>query len=162
MMPLSVAFPVLLNVNVCGGLVVPVVTVPNASELGETLAIAARPVPVNATGELVTVTFPVTVAVPFAVPAAVGENTTLMVQVEAAARVAPQVPAAAGDAGQCGVSGVAQRQRLRCARGSGRNISEGQRSGCNTGNRLRRNACTGQCNRSAGRGWGEHYVDGAG
>jgi hypothetical protein len=54
--------------------------------------VGAVPVPVRATGEPTTGTFAVMVAVPVALPAAVGEKTTTMVQVDAGLRVAPQVP----------------------------------------------------------------------
>jgi hypothetical protein len=60
-----------------------------------TLPIAASvtPVPLRPTGEPVTATLPVMVAVPVAAPAAVGENRTVMVQVPVATvRVPVQVP----------------------------------------------------------------------
>jgi hypothetical protein len=88
------AAPVLLSVRVCAALVEPIAWLPNASDVGVTLSAGARPVPLNATGEPVTVTFAVMVAVPVAAPAAVGENTTLIVQVDAAARSPVQVPPA--------------------------------------------------------------------
>ncbi len=51
------------------------------------------PVPLSDTGEPATeALLPVMVNVPFTRPDVVGENTTLMVQVAPAARVAPQVP----------------------------------------------------------------------
>ena len=56
----------------------------------------AVPVPLKDTGDPVTVTLPVMVNVPATGPVTDGENTTLMVQVPAAAvSVAPQVPPAA-------------------------------------------------------------------
>ena len=69
--------------------VTPVGTVPVSEKLRVP---AATPVPVNATGEPVTGTLPVMVTVPVLAPALVGENLTMIVQVEAAAKVAPQVP----------------------------------------------------------------------
>jgi hypothetical protein len=54
--------------------------------------VTAAAVPVKLTGEPVTSTLPVMVTVPVAGPAAVGENTTLMVQVAPATKVAPQKP----------------------------------------------------------------------
>ena len=94
----NVPLPVAVTVTGCDALVVPSVVEPNVSEVGETLTVrAAEPVPVpeSATGEPVTGTLAVMVAVPLAAPVAVGVNTTLMVQVVAAARVATQVPPAA-------------------------------------------------------------------
>ena len=52
------------------------------------------PVPLRAIGEPVMATLAPTVSVAFTNPLAVGENTTLMVQVAPAARVAPHVPPA--------------------------------------------------------------------
>ena len=52
----------------------------------------ATPVPVSVTGEPVTATLPVIVTVPFAAPVAVGENTTLIVQLPPAPSVAVQLP----------------------------------------------------------------------
>jgi hypothetical protein len=53
------------------------------------------PVPLRATGEPVIATLPPIVSVAFTKPFTVGVNTTLMVQVAAAASVAPHVPPAA-------------------------------------------------------------------
>ena len=58
----------------------------------ETVAGVATPVPLSATGEPATATLARMVRVPLSAPAAVGENTTLMVQVAPAARVVVQVP----------------------------------------------------------------------
>jgi hypothetical protein len=92
--PARAKVPVLVTVTVFTTLVVPVAQVPKASGLGLTLAleVEAIPVPVRVTGEPVTATFAVMVAVPVAAPVAVGENTTAMVQVAAGASVAVQVP----------------------------------------------------------------------
>src|SRR5271165_4134396 len=53
---------------------------------------SATPVPLSATGEPVTGTLAKMVSVPVTAPSAVGVNTTLMVQVAPAAKVAVQVP----------------------------------------------------------------------
>ena len=53
---------------------------------------SATPVPLSATGEPVTATLAKMLSVPDTAPVAVGVNTTLMVQVAPAARVAVQVP----------------------------------------------------------------------
>src|SRR5580704_2192009 len=76
-MPVAPVPPVLLSVRVRAALVDPTPWLPNASEVGVTASAAgvATPVPVRVTGEPVTVTFAVMVAVPFDVTAAVGENT---------------------------------------------------------------------------------------
>jgi len=58
-------------------------------------AAGATPVPERETGEPVTVTLPVIVSVAFTVVPAVGEKTTLMVQVAPKAKVAVHVPPAA-------------------------------------------------------------------
>jgi hypothetical protein len=75
-------------------LVVPIAQLPNASGLGVAVAmyVAATPVPLSATGELVTGTLASIDTVPFADPAAVGVNTMLIVQLLLATRVPPQVP----------------------------------------------------------------------
>ncbi len=52
------------------------------------------PVPLRAIGEPLMATLPPTVSVAFTNPLAVGENTTLMVQVAPAARFGPHVPPA--------------------------------------------------------------------
>jgi hypothetical protein len=59
------------------------------------LTTGATPVPVRVTGEPATVTLPVIVAVPVEVASAVGENTTLIMQMLAGAKVVPQFPPAA-------------------------------------------------------------------
>lgn len=94
--PAKAELPVLVTVRVSALLVVPVAQFPKASGLGETLAerVAAVPVPLSETGELVTVAFPVMVTVPVAAPIVVGVNTTLIVHVAPAANVVPQVPPA--------------------------------------------------------------------
>jgi hypothetical protein len=56
------------------------------------LTTAATPVPVSVTGEPVIATLEVMVRVELTNPVAVGENTTLMVQLAPAASVAPHVP----------------------------------------------------------------------
>ena len=53
------------------------------------------PVPLSVTGEPVTATLALIVRLPFTRPVAVGENTTLIVQVLLAASVVPHVPPAA-------------------------------------------------------------------
>src|SRR5207248_11801320 len=90
--PANAPVPVLVTVSVCAALVVPATWFPNASGLGETVAVLETPVPLSETGEPATGTLPVMVTEPAAGPAVVGVNTTLMVQVLAAASVAPQVP----------------------------------------------------------------------
>jgi hypothetical protein len=92
--PARAIVPVLVTVRLRALLVVPVAQLRKASGLGLTLALLAEaiPVPVRVTGEPVTATFPVIVAVPDAAPVAVGENTTVMVQVAAGVSVALQVP----------------------------------------------------------------------
>ena len=94
--PASAVLPVFVTVRVRALLVVPVAQLPNANGLGDTAAvlITATPVPLSETGEPATGTLAVMVAVPFAAPGPVGENTTLMVQVDDAAKVAAQVPPA--------------------------------------------------------------------
>ena len=57
----------------------------------------ANPVPVSATGEPVTETLAVMVAVPLAGPTAVGAKATLIVQFAPAAKVAPQLGAPGGN-----------------------------------------------------------------
>jgi len=95
--PVSGTFPVLLSTNTWAG---PVVVTPrfavvvHVAGVRVALTTAAMPVPVRVTGEPVTVTFAVMVNVPFAAPGgAIGENTTLIVQVPAAGVSVPvQVP----------------------------------------------------------------------
>ena len=95
--PASAELPVLVTVRVFAALLLPVGQTPKASVVGVTVAVcvAARPVPVRATGEPVTATLPVIVTVPVEATAEVGENTTLMVQVELAGKAGLQVPPAA-------------------------------------------------------------------
>ena len=83
---------------VCAALVVPATRLAKVSEVGDTVTVrtAAMPVPLSDTGEPLTVTFAVMVTEPVDATAAVGEKTTLMVQVPGAGvSVAPQVPPAA-------------------------------------------------------------------
>src|ERR1700674_2797001 len=63
--------------------------------VNDALIMGATPVPERATGEPATGTFAVIVTVPAAGPKAVGENTTLIVQVLPATKLTPQVPPAA-------------------------------------------------------------------
>jgi hypothetical protein len=94
--PARAVLPVLVIVSVSGAEVVPVTQFPKLSVPGDTLAVLvdAEPVPLSETGEPVTVTLAATLSAPVNGPATVGEKTTLMVQVVAAANVAPQVPPA--------------------------------------------------------------------
>ena len=94
--PANAVFPVLVTVSSIGADVAPVNQLPKARDAGDTLTVnvAAEPVPLSDTGEPLTVTFAVMVSVPANDPAAVGANTTLIVQVEAAFKVAPHVPPA--------------------------------------------------------------------
>ena len=104
-MPINGTFPVLVSVKPCAGSnmhpSIPRMPVPgqlrawlrvHVAGVRVALRTVATPVPVSDTGDPVTITLAVMVAVPFADPSTVGENTTLMVQVDAAAKVAPQVP----------------------------------------------------------------------
>jgi len=94
----NVPVPAAVTVTDCDALVVPSVVDGNVSEVGTTLTVnggGATPVPLSETGDPVTGTLAVMVAVPVAAPGVVGENTTLIVQVAAAASVAVQVPPAA-------------------------------------------------------------------
>ena len=93
---MSGVFPVLVTVIVLATLAMPVGQLPKTSELGLTVAVcvATTPVPERATGEPVTATLAVMVTFPVEATAVAGEKTTLMVQVELAAKVAAQVPPA--------------------------------------------------------------------
>jgi hypothetical protein len=95
--PLRAELPVFVTVAVIAGLVVLVVTLPNASVAGLTLAVnvCAMPLPLSITGEPVTGKAALTVSVPLSGPAAFGLNTTPIVQVLPAASAVPQVPPAA-------------------------------------------------------------------
>jgi hypothetical protein len=75
-------------------LAVPIAQMPNASGLGDTLAVrvAAAPVPLSETGDPGMATLEVIETVPAYDVTAVGVNTMLIVQVVPAAAVAPQVP----------------------------------------------------------------------
>lgn len=92
----AVPVPALLTVTGTGVLDVPLVVVGKGMVSGLTdntgAPVKATPVPERATGEPVTTTLPVMVAVPLLVTAAVGLKITPMVQVLPAARVVPQVP----------------------------------------------------------------------
>ena len=104
-MPVRGTFPVLVSVNTWDGSSeqarIPRMPEPGQFRAWDTVQVAgvrvalttaATPVPVNATGEPVTGTLAVIAAVPVDAPVAVGENTTLIVQVAPAAKVVPQVP----------------------------------------------------------------------
>lgn len=95
--PVNWTLPVLVTVTVCAVLVVFVSHVANVSEVGATVAVrtGVTPVPLRLTGEPYTVTLPVIVAVPFALPDDVGENTMPIVQVCAGGKLLPQLPPAA-------------------------------------------------------------------
>jgi hypothetical protein len=94
-MPLN-APSVFDNVTVSTGLGTPCAWNPKFSELGDKLA--PVPIPLSVTGEPTTAALEVIVRYAMALPGAVGENTTLMVQVLLGATLestAPQVPPAA-------------------------------------------------------------------
>ena len=90
---LSAAVPVLLNVIVCAGLVVRTFCEANVSFKGETDAAGPPVVPVPV--RLIDCGLPVALSVieiaAVRVPAALGVNVTLMVQLFAAITAAPQV-----------------------------------------------------------------------
>jgi hypothetical protein len=93
-MPVSGTLPVFVRVKTWVGAVstpTPRVAFPKLCEVGVRVAAitAAVPVPLNDTGEPVTVTLPVMASVPVAGPVAVGWKTTRMVQLVPPARVAP-------------------------------------------------------------------------
>jgi hypothetical protein len=94
--PASAVFPVLVTVSVSGAEVVVVNQLPKLSVAGDTLAdcVIAAPVPLKETADPVTLTLALIVSVPAKGPAAVGVNTTLIVQVDAAFNVVPHVPPA--------------------------------------------------------------------
>jgi hypothetical protein len=85
---LWLVLPLLLNVTSFTALVVPTAWLPKDSEEGEKVTAEAgvAPVPVRLT------TMEPTVSEPVLVPEAVGVKTRLMVQLEPAAMVGPQVP----------------------------------------------------------------------
>jgi hypothetical protein len=90
--------PLFESVTVLMALVTLVAWFPKASDVGFTLPVGGRrPVPVNATVrlELAGSFNPEIVRLPVAGPAAVGENTTFMVQVALMPRLVVQVPPAA-------------------------------------------------------------------
>jgi hypothetical protein len=97
-MPVRGTLPVLVSVNTWDGpLVLPRVTPPKARVVGvrPALTTGATPVPVRVTGEPLIATLPVIVAEPVEVTSAVGEKTTLTMQILAGAKVVPQFPPAA-------------------------------------------------------------------
>ena len=81
--------PILVTVIACGWLAVPLVRVPKFRLVGEKLITV--PVPVSAAVCGLFGALSVTVSVPVMAPALVGVNTTLMVQVPAAARLVGQL-----------------------------------------------------------------------
>src|ERR1700675_4467757 len=84
---------VLVMVNVMAAPVVPAVWAPKASVAGATVTVIAELVPVRPTGEPVTPTLAAMASVPVVVPGRIGAaKRTLIVQVVAAANVAPQLP----------------------------------------------------------------------
>jgi len=83
------ALPALLMVTVLGELVVPIFCLPKLSELVD--SDTAVPVPVRLTVCGLPAALSLTARVALLVPAAVGVNLTLMVQLEPAASVAPHV-----------------------------------------------------------------------
>ena len=89
------ALPVLVNVTVCAALMLPTAWLLNVSVLVERLTTGtASPMPDSGTVCVLPATFPVlsvTVRVPVLVPAAVGVNVTLIVQVVLAERIEPHV-----------------------------------------------------------------------
>jgi hypothetical protein len=104
-MPVNGTFPVLVRVKAWLGSRLqascPTAPVPGQLRVWLTVHVAGRkvalvtaatPVPERATGDPVTGTFAVMVAVPFTSPGVVGEKTTVIVQVAAGANVAVQVP----------------------------------------------------------------------
>jgi hypothetical protein len=88
---LKAAFPVLLRVTPSAALVVPTFWLPNVRLAGERLIAAATPVPVRLTvcGLPAALSEMLTVAV--RIPAAVGVNVTLIMQLLFAATEPPQV-----------------------------------------------------------------------
>jgi hypothetical protein len=94
--PPKATLPLFVTVRLCAELVVPVAQLPNAKEFGVTVAdrVNPTPVPLRDTGEPVTATLAVIVALPVVGPLAVGANTTLIVQEAPAASVPVQEPAA--------------------------------------------------------------------
>ena len=88
---LNTAFPVLLKITLSATLIVPTFWLPNVRLVGERLAVAATPVPVRLTicGLPAALSEMLTDAV--RVPAAVGVNLTLIMQLLFVATELPQV-----------------------------------------------------------------------
>jgi hypothetical protein len=92
----SAPVPVFLTVTTWAAVVVPTLTVPNASEVGDSdsvRVVAALPVPVKATEAGVLVPLLATTSVPVEADAAVGLYSTETVQLAPTARLVPQVVA---------------------------------------------------------------------
>src|SRR5271155_4291708 len=90
----KVALPLLVNVIVCAALLVPTVCEAKVRLAGARVtagAVAAAPVPVKATDCGLPLASSAMDTEAVRVPVAVGLNVTLMLQLAAAARVAPQV-----------------------------------------------------------------------
>ena len=84
------ALPLFVSVTAWAALVVLTDWFPNPTEVGDRLAAGAVPVPVRLAVRGLPVPLSVTVSVALRVPEAVGLKVTLMVQLAAAARLAPQ------------------------------------------------------------------------
>ena len=94
--PDRVALPVLDSVTDWAALKVSNTWLPKASDVGATPATGAVPVPLRFTGcPVIPALLAVTVICAVRAPVAVGMNTMLIVQLEAAAKLVPQVPPAA-------------------------------------------------------------------
>jgi hypothetical protein len=88
----SAEFPVLVSVTALAALVVFTIWFPNASDVGDRLTVgAAVPVPDKLTVWGLPAALSTIVTVPVRVPATVGENVTLIVQLPPGATLAPQV-----------------------------------------------------------------------
>lgn len=91
---LTAELPVLVRVTDFAPLVLPTATEPQTSEVGETVTLpvaVAVPVPESETARAVELSLPVMLKVAEREPVAAGEKRTLAVQLEEAARLAPQV-----------------------------------------------------------------------
>jgi hypothetical protein len=88
---LNVAPPPLVNVTVCGALMIPMLWLPKLKLVGKTLTPEAMPVPVRFTVCGLPLPLSVTVRVAVRTPAIVGVNVTLIVQLAPAASVAAQL-----------------------------------------------------------------------
>ena len=106
--PARAAFPVLVTVSGNGAEVVKVNQLPKLSAVGDTVAVrvTAEPVPLSETGDPVTIALAAIVSVPENEVAVVGAKTTLIVHVEAAFNVPPQVPPAVPAGRENGAVGV--------------------------------------------------------